>query len=98
MGWISPSKEAIARSIAQDYGLSLSEPPDQKFSFSPAESDGHHHFEMSHELETVVIAHPRYLKIRLFDSEPHRPVPLPKDLLERLAALYLEHFAALYRA
>jgi len=96
-GWINPAKEAIARSIAQDCGLSLSEPPDEKFSFSPADSEAHHHLEMSHESETVVIAHPRYLKIRLFDSETHRPLPLPKDLLERLAALYLEHFAALYR-
>lgn len=52
---------------------------------------------MSRESETVVIAHPRYLKIHLFDSETHSPLPLPKDLLERLAALYLEQFAALYR-
>jgi hypothetical protein len=96
-GWICPAKEAIARSIAQDYGLSLFEPPDEKFSFSPTDNDAHHHLEMSDESETVVIAHPRYLKIRLFDSKTQRPLPLPKDLLERLAALYLEHFAALYR-
>ncbi len=62
-----------------------------------ADSEGHHHLEMSHGSETVVIAHPRYLKIRLFESETQRPLSLPKDLLERLAALYLEHFAALYR-
>ena len=96
-GWISPAKEAIAKSIAQDCGLSLFEPPDEKFPFSPAHSEGHHHLEMSRESETVVIAHPRYLKIHLFDSETHSPLPLPKDLLERLAALYLEQFAALYR-
>jgi hypothetical protein len=96
-GWITPAKEAIARSIAEECGLSLFEPPDEKFSYSPAESDGHHHLEMSHESETVVIAHPRYLKIRLLDSATQRPLKLPKDLLGRLAALYLEHFAALYR-
>jgi hypothetical protein len=96
-GWISPAKEAIAGSIAQDYGLSLSEPPDEKCPISPVDSEGRHHLEMSHETETVLIAHPRYLKIRLFDSETHRPLPSPKDLLERLAGLYLEHFAALYR-
>lgn len=96
-GWITPAKEAIARLIAQQCGLSLSEPPDENFSFSPADSDAHHHLEMSHESETVVIAHPCYLKIRLFDSETQRLLSWPKDLLERLAALYLEHFAALYR-
>jgi len=96
-GWITPAKEAIARSIAQDYGFSLYEPPDEKFTFIPAESEGHHHLELTRGSETIVIAHPRYLKIRLFNSESHRPLKLPKDLLERLAALYLEHFAALYR-
>ncbi len=34
-GWISTAKEAIARSIAQDCGLSLFEPPDERFSSSP---------------------------------------------------------------
>ena len=95
-GWIAPAKEAIARSIAEKCGLLLFEPPDEQFSVSPAESEGHHHLEMGHGSETKVIAHPRYLKIRLFDRETKRPLELPKDLLERLAALYLEHLA-LYR-
>ena len=96
-GWIVPAKEAIAKSIAEKCGLSLFEPPDEKFSFSPADSEGYHHLEMGYESETIVIAHPHYLKIRLFNPETRRPLSLPADLLEQLAALYLEHFAALYQ-
>jgi len=96
-GWIAPAKEAIARSIAEKCGFALFEPPDEKFPFGPADSEGYHHLEMARDSETIVIAHPRYLKIRLFNPETRRPLSLPADLLEQLAALYLEHFAVPYR-
>ena len=96
-GWIAPEKEAIARSIAEKSGLSLYEPPDERFTFKPSGSEVHHHLEMAYHSEDIVIAHPCYLKIRLFGFADKRPLPLPVNLLERLAALYLEHLAALYR-
>ena len=96
-GWIATEKEAIARSIAEKCGLSLFEPPDVRFTFRPSGSEVHHHLEMAYQSEDIVIAHPRYLKIRLFGFADKRPLPLPGNLLERLAALYLEHLAALYR-
>ena len=98
--WIAPEKEATAKAIAEKCGLSLYEPPDEIFVFRSPESDSskvHHHLEMGSGSETIVIAHPRYLKIRLFEIETKKPLLLPGDLLERLAALYLEHLAALYR-
>ena len=96
-GWIAPAKEANARAIAEKLGLLLCEPPDERLTFRPPGSEVHHHLEMAHQSESVVIVHPRYLKIHLFDIASQRPVPLPVNLLERLAALYLEHLAALYR-
>jgi len=96
-GWIAPEKEAIARAIAKKCGLSLCEPPDERFTFRSLESEAHHHLEMGYQSEAIVIAHPLYLKIRLFGFANKRPLPLPRNLLEQLAALYLEHLAALYR-
>lgn len=90
-GWITPEKEAVARAIAEQCGFSLNEPPDVSFAFSSPESDSsevHHHLELGYRSGTIVIAHPRYLKIRLFDIAANRPLPLPGNLLEQLAALY----------
>jgi len=96
-GWIAPEKEAIATAIAKKCGLSVFEPPDERFTFRPPGSEAHHHLEMGYQTEAIVIAHPSYLKIRLFGFAEKRPLPLPGNLLEQLAALYLEHLAALYR-
>ena len=98
-GWIMPEKEEIARAIAKKYELSLLEPPDVNSSalYPRPDSPGpHHHLELSNRRETVVVAHPQYLKIRLF-SRPsgflHTPgarIPLllSPELLEDLSFLY----------
>jgi hypothetical protein len=95
-GWIAPEKEALARTIARGIGLLLHEPPDEDTTFTHPGSEVRHHLEMGHQLEAVLIAHPRYLKIHLFDVATNKPLSLPGNLLERLAALYLKHLAALY--
>jgi len=94
-GWIVPAKEKIAREIAEKYGLSLCEPPDMVYPWigSP---NLHHHLQMSNDQEIVIIAHPQYLKIRLFvatsTTRPartaHRPLLLGPDLLQDLSKLY----------
>jgi hypothetical protein len=96
-GWITPEKEANARAIAEKLGFMLCEPPDDGLTYRPPGSEVHHHLEMGHQRESIVIAHPRYLKIRLFDIVTKQPLPLPGNLLERLATLYLDHLAALHR-
>ncbi|MGD1018265.1 MAG: hypothetical protein ABSA12_02990 [Verrucomicrobiia bacterium] len=95
--WIAPNKEALAKIFAGECGLSLCEPPDDRFTTRAPGTESHHHLEMGYRSISIVFAHPRYLKIRLFIRGTNRPLPLPGDLLERLAPLYLEHFAALYR-
>jgi hypothetical protein len=98
-GWIVPKKEGIARAIEKKYELSLLEPPDVNSSalYPRPDSPGpHHHLELSNRRETVVVAHPQYLKIRLF-SRPsgflHTPgarIPLllSPELLQDLSFLY----------
>lgn len=98
-GWIVPEKERIARAIAEKHGLSLSEPPDELPSFRFPSSDAagaHHHLELSNRWEAIIVAHPNYLKVRLFGATPasryvrdaKETLPLGPDLLQDLSALY----------
>jgi len=98
-GWIMPGKEQIARGIAARYGLSLCEPPDQSSHLLLPASElpaVHHHLELINPVETVVVAHPQYLKIRLYGAPPtarylcngQPPLVLGQDVLHDLAALY----------
>lgn len=98
-GWIVPEKERLATAIAEKHGLLLSEPPDEPSNCrypSPDGSKGHHHLELSNRWEAIVIAHPNYLKVRLFGATPQgryvagakEPLPLAPDLLQDLSALY----------
>jgi hypothetical protein len=99
-GWVTPEKENIARVIAKKCGLMLYEPPDESIPSQAPElglSRMVHHLELTDDSETVVVAHPHYLKIRLFGLVDNRPLHLRGDILEQLAALYLEELAALYR-
>lgn len=98
-GWIALEKERIAKAIAEKHQLSVFEPPDQNTStlFPPSNPpEIHHHLELSNRWETVVVAHPFYLKVRLFGTKSeflynllvHNPLELRADLLEDLCTLY----------
>ena len=98
-GWIAAKKERMARGVAKKYGLSLHEPPDVNTSYlSPRRDlpDPHHHLELSDGEETMVIAHPHYLKVALFiplaarrgGSGAPGPPPGWPDLLADLSGLY----------
>jgi hypothetical protein len=79
-GWPCAEKEAVARAIARKYALEISEPPDA----SGLRGEPHHHLEFHRAENTLIEAHPKYLKILLPDS----PVMAEDTLLEDLAALY----------
>jgi hypothetical protein len=98
-GWIAPEKEKVARAIAEKHGLSLGEPPDEASSFRfprPDAANTHHHLELRNRWDAIIVAHPNYLKVRLFGASPdsrytwntRTPVILGPDLLQTLAALY----------
>lgn len=94
-GWILPAKVKIAKAIADKYGLSLYEPPDM--AYPPFDKPNyHHHLELGNRNETVIIAHPQFLKVRLFPATnlfcsnvpAYPPFLLGPHLLEDLSALY----------
>ncbi len=98
-GWIAPEKETVARALAETHKLSLYEPPDIVSSCLYPQSgapESHHHLELSNRRETVVVAHPQYLKIRLYGAtagsrsslDVKGPLPLCPGLLRDLAAIY----------
>lgn len=96
-GWIRSEKEQIGKSIAKKYSISLCEPPDHTPQYVlPSDSTGiHHHLEMTMDGDTIVVAHPQYLKVRLFRSGgraryawAQHAVSLRPELLRDLSALY----------
>jgi hypothetical protein len=98
-GWIAPEKEGLARAIAKKFELSLYEPVDVAATgwLAQAESTAiHHHLEFCNHWQTVIVAHPRYLKVRQFGESPshryvwevHCPLQFGPDLLQDLSALY----------
>ena len=80
-GWPCAEKEAAARAIAQKYALEISEPPDVKI--LPG-SEPRHHCEFHRAGQTLIVAHPRYMEIRI----PEQPVIAEETVLEDLSALY----------
>ncbi len=98
-GWVSPDKERMASALADQYGLTLGEPPDDRGLLPPpfGKSTIHHHLELRDRLDAMIVAHPCYLKVRIFKhASPTgcvRPVAIPIRFLSRL----LQDLSALYQ-
>lgn len=98
-GWVAAEKERIGRTIAEKYGLSLYEPVDAVSPYGDGAGPQRacrHHLELHQRRQTVIVAHPQFLKLCLFGRspehrygwEPLRPLSLGRDLLQDLSALY----------
>jgi len=98
-GWIAPEKEMTARAIAEKYELSFYEPVDRVTSYwlpATVPELAHHHIQMNDRFQTVIVAHPQYLKVRVlgrsaryrYDWEALCPVHLGPEILRDLSALY----------
>lgn len=98
-GWIAPEKKRLAGAVAAKYQLALDEPPDRDLDVFPRldAPPVRHHFELTRLGESVIVAHPRYLRIRLFatlpgarclGSTPRLPLHLGPALLQDLSSLY----------
>lgn len=79
-GWPASAKEQIIRKLAEKYHLEVHEPPDEY----TVSGECHHHFELAHAQEKLIVAHPRYLKIHISKW----PVIPEGTLMEDLSALY----------
>lgn len=87
--WISTEKEKIATGLAKKYKLLLSEPPDAALRWIvPCDVTIRHHIHFSNRRETIIIAHPEFLKIRLYSSQNGLVFPPAPGLLEDMAVLY----------
>jgi hypothetical protein len=88
-GWISFEKEKVAALVAKKYKLMVSEPPDAALrSLVPYGMAIRHHLQLWNRKETIVIAHPEFLKVRLYASDTGLVFPPMPGLLKDLAALY----------
>lgn len=97
-GWLAVPKEETARALAAKYGLQMYEPPDDTAHsrHAPGLREIHHHIVFGNTTEDLIIAHPRYLKIRVFCtdsatrhlSDAKLALLLGRDLLQDLSALY----------
>ena len=89
--WITPARERIAAELARKHGLFVCEPPDAPPAFVASSAwETNHHLRLSNRKETIVIAYPEFLKIRLYATGRHLDLHLPPDLLKDLSALYRE--------
>jgi len=89
--WITPAREKIATELARKHGLFVCEPPDAPPAFVPTGAwETHHHLQLWNRKETIVIAYPEFLKIRLYATGTNLDLHLSPDLLKDLSALYKE--------
>jgi len=86
-GWIASAKEKTAIEFAKRCGLILSEPPDVPLTCDLA-LNAHHHLRFSNRNEIVVIAHPKFLKVRLYATINHIALKWSKGILREISALY----------
>ncbi|HXP61090.1 MAG TPA: hypothetical protein VN829_11395 [Dongiaceae bacterium] len=89
--WITPARERIATALARKHGLFICEPPDAPPAFVPSGAwETHHNLQLSNRKQTMVIAYPEFLKIRLYAEGTNLDLHLAPDLLKDLSALYKE--------
>lgn len=93
--WLAPAKEAVAQRIANDFRLSICEPPDN-LSEVVIKPEAHHHLEFIANHEVIAAAHPAFLKVRITATnthhmpwKPHETVLRPVELGRELAELYI---------
>jgi hypothetical protein len=87
--WITPARERIAAELARKHGLFVCEPPDAPPAFVPTAAwEINHHLRLSNRKETIIIAYPEFLKIRLYATGKNLDLHLAPDLLKDLSALY----------
>jgi hypothetical protein len=90
-GKIKRDKLEAAKKIGEKYEFIVSQPPDVK-NASSDNPNPHHRLQLSNPLETIVIIHPQFLKIRIYTlasntSKVERPFK-KCELLKDLAGLY----------
>lgn len=98
-GRIEAEKERIAWIISEKYGLSVGKPPDEPLRclFQRSErTNCHRHLEFANRWETIIVAHPIFLKVRMIGTTSGMryvpkgtgPLLFRPELLQDLSTLY----------
>ena len=93
---IAPSKESVARRIADAHHLTLCEPPDRLLYGSPGPGD-HRHLEFANRWRSVAVAHPHYVKLRVCGGGEHENVTPGSEAAIAQCSALLHDLAVLYR-
>jgi hypothetical protein len=93
---IARPKEDSARAIADRHQLTLCEPPDKLVYGSPGPG-AHRHLEFANRWNTVAVAHPLYLKLRVCSGGEHHDAPVDSEAAMERSAGLLRELTALYR-
>ena len=92
---IARTKEDAARAIAERHQLTLCEPPD-KLVYGALGPGAHRHLEFANRWNTVAVAHPLYVKLRVCGGEHHN-VPVDSEAAVAQCAELFRDLALLYR-
>ncbi len=92
---IAHPKEDVARAIAGRHQLTMCEPPDKLVYGSPGPG-AHRHLEFANRWNTVAVAHPLYIKLRVCSGGGHHDAPVDSEaaiaqctrLMDELTELY----------
>jgi len=93
---IARPKEDQARAIADRHQLTLCEPPDKLVYGSPG-PNAHRHLEFANRWNTVAVAHPLYLKLRVCSGGEHHDAPVDSEAAIAQCARLLGDLTVLYR-
>ena len=93
---IARPKEDRARTIADRHQLTLCEPPDKLVYGSPG-PNAHRHLEFANRWNTVAVAHPLYLKLRVCSGGEHHDAPVDSEAAISQCARLLGDLTVLYR-
>ena len=93
---IAQPKEDAARAIADRHQLALCEPPDKLVYGSPG-PNAHRHLEFANRWNTVAVAHPLYLKLRVCSGGEHHDAPVDSEAAITQCARLLGDLTVLYR-
>jgi hypothetical protein len=93
---IARPKEDAARTIADRHQLTLCEPPDKLVYGSPG-PNAHRHLEFANRWNTVAVAHPLYIKLRVCSGGEHHDAPVESETAIAQCAGLLRELIELYR-
>ena len=93
---IAGPKDVAAREIADRHQLTLCEPPD-KLVYGSLGPGAHRHLEFANRWNTVAVAHPLYVKLRVCSGGEHHDLPVESEAAIAQCTGLVRDLVTLYR-